>query len=152
MYRRKGNFRWTGTFDDLKKLLTSFGSLNDKWSSSGGNRKMIEGDDVSLRWYVSSGTLMIKGEKAIEIGSQLRTLIDDQVEEAIEGNIDRLLEGDENSIAKSYIDDDNGHSNFEAEGSPNVLGHQSILDEFVHVLKSQVDSLTLKVSQCQSNS
>ena len=103
---------------------------------------MIEGDDVSLCWYVSSGTLMIKGEKAIEIGSQLRTLIDNQVEEATEGNIDRLLEGDENSIAERYIDDDDGHSNFEAEGSPNVLGNQSILDEFVHVLKSQVDSLT----------
>ena len=33
-----------------------------------------------------------------------------------------------------------------------MLGNQSILDEFVHVVKSQVDSLTLKVSQYQSNS
>jgi hypothetical protein len=96
----KGKFRWTSTFEDLKKLVASFGFLNDSWSSPGGDCKMIESDDASLRWYASSGTLTIKGEKAAEIGSQLRTLIDNQAEEAIEGNIDRLLRGDERSIAE----------------------------------------------------
>jgi hypothetical protein len=55
--------------------------LNAKWTSPGGDCKLIEGHDVSLRWYASSGTLMIKGEKATENESQLRTLIDNQTNE-----------------------------------------------------------------------
>ena len=55
--------------------------MNAKWTSPGGDCKLIEGHDVSLRWYASSGTLMIKGEKATENESQMRTLIDNQTNE-----------------------------------------------------------------------
>ena len=67
------------------------------------------------------------------------------------GNVDRLLqekcllenEGHGSPIAGSYTSDDE---------SSNMHGNKSVLDEFVHTLKLQVDSLTQKVSECQSNS
>ena len=106
----KENLRWIGTFEGLKKLMNYFALPHAKWSSPGGDCKLIESDVVSLRWYASSGNLTIKGEKASAIKLQLRTIVDSQAEEAIEGNIDRLLqdkhilesEGDGSSIAGSY--------------------------------------------------
>ena len=115
---------------------------------------MIERDVVSIRWYASSGNLTIKGEKAAAFELKLKTILVCQAEETaihVEGNIDRLLqdkhllenEGHGSPIAESYTSDDE---------SSNMHGNKSILDEFVHTLKLQVDSLTQKVSECQSNS
>ena len=150
----KENLRWIGTYEDLKDFMICFALPNAKWSSPGGDCKMIESDVVSIRWYASSGNLTIKGEKAAAFELKLKTILVCQAEETaihVEGNIDRLLqdkhllenEGHGSPIAESYTSDDE---------SSNMHGNKSILDEFVHTLKLQVDSLTQKVSECQSNS
>ena len=112
---------------------------------------MIESDVVSIRWYASSGNLTIKGVKADAFELKLKTILACQAEETVGENVDRLLqekyllenEGHGSPIAGSYTSDDE---------SPNMHGNKSVLDEFVHTLKLQVDSLTQKVSECQSNS
>ena len=150
----KENLRWIGTYEDLRDFMICFALPNAKWSSPGGDCKMIESDVVSIRWYASSGNLTIKGEKAAAFELKLKTILVCQAEETVihvEGNIDRLLqdkhllenEGHGSPIAESYTSDDE---------SSNMHGNKSILDEFVHTLKLQVDSLTQKVSECQSNS
>ena len=147
----KENLRWIGTFKDLKEFMICFALPNAKWSSPGGDCKLIESDVVSIRWYASSGNLTIKGEKAAAFESKLKTILACQAEETVGGNVDRLLqekyllenEGHGSPIAESYTSDDE---------SPNMHGNKSVLDEFVHTLKLQVDSLTQKVSECQSNS
>ena len=147
----KENLRWIGTFEDLKEFMICFALPNAKWSSPGGDCKLIESDVVSIRWYASSANLTIKGEKAAAFESKLKTILACQAEETVGGNVDRLLqekyllenEGHGSPIAGSYTSDDE---------SPNMHGNKSVLDEFVHTLKLQVDSLTQKVSECQSNS
>ena len=90
----KENLRWIGTYEDLKDFMICFALPNAKWSSPGGDCKMIESDVVSIRWYASSGNLTIKGEKAAAFELKLKTILVCQAEETaihVEGNIDRLL-------------------------------------------------------------
>ena len=127
--------------------MICFALPNVKWSSPGGDCKLIESDVVSIRWYASSGNLTIKGKKAAAFELKLKTILACQAEETVWGNVDRLLqdkyllenEGHGSPIAGSYTSDDE---------SPIMHGNKSVLDEFVHTLKLQVDSPTQKVSEC----
>jgi hypothetical protein len=45
--------------------------MKGKWSTPGGNAKLLKTEELALRWYRSSNNITINGLKAEEIGKQL---------------------------------------------------------------------------------
>ena len=50
----KGKFKWNGPFQSLKMLMTELTKNESKWSASGGYCKLLELNDLAIRWYADS--------------------------------------------------------------------------------------------------
>ena len=69
----KGKFKWHGSFESLKTLMNKITEKETKWSSSG-YCKMLDLDEVVVRWYSNNNSLTINGNMSENMKSQLRIL------------------------------------------------------------------------------
>ncbi|CAB3999919.1 Hypothetical predicted protein [Paramuricea clavata] len=70
----KGKFKWNGPFQSLKMLMTELTKNESKWSASGGYCKLLELDDLAIRWYADSKSLTVNGKLSNDIKSELRNI------------------------------------------------------------------------------
>ena len=69
----KGKYKWHGSFESLKTLMNEITEKETKWSSSG-YCKMLDLDEVVVRWYSNNNSLTINGNMSEDMKSQLRIL------------------------------------------------------------------------------
>ena len=70
----KGKFKWNGPFQSLKMLMTELTKNESKWSASGGYCKLLELNDLAIRWYADSKSLTVNGKLSDDIKSELRNI------------------------------------------------------------------------------
>ena len=71
----RGSLKWEGTFESLKRLIDSILEVETKWSMPGGGCKQyVAGDDIDIRWYMSSKSLTIKGVGSDPLKSKMISL------------------------------------------------------------------------------
>ena len=58
----KGNMKWQGDFKDLQVERLELSTTKMKWSSPGGGCKLLETDGLTIRWYSTNGSLILRGE------------------------------------------------------------------------------------------
>ena len=68
----KGKFKWNGLFEDLKTFMDELTGKETKWSTPSGHCKLLELDEVAVRWYSNSNSLTINGKLSEDIKTQLR--------------------------------------------------------------------------------
>ena len=68
----KGKFKWNGPFEDLKTLMNELTEKKTKWSMPSGHCKLLELDEVVVKWYSNSNSLTISGKLSEDIKTQLR--------------------------------------------------------------------------------
>ena len=73
----KGNLKWLGDFEALKTLFDQILNSQTTWSKPGGSCRKLELDNLSIRWYMGSQSLMIKGKDEDKIKDCLRNLVRD---------------------------------------------------------------------------
>ena len=71
----KGKLKWLGDFKSFQQFVEDVMEIKSKWSSPGGECKLIETDDVSIRWYPSKQTFTVGGLKGKEIKARLSSLL-----------------------------------------------------------------------------
>ena len=71
VFTEKGKYKWQGDFAALQKFTEEVLKMKGKWSTPGGNAKLLKTEELALRWYRSSNNITINGLKADEIGKQL---------------------------------------------------------------------------------
>ncbi|CAB3986133.1 Hypothetical predicted protein [Paramuricea clavata] len=67
----KNTFKWIGPFEGLKNLMNELTGKETKWSSPGGYCKLLELNEVAVRWYSDSNSLTINGKSCDEFKTQL---------------------------------------------------------------------------------
>ena len=67
----KGKLKWIGDFENLQALINQELGLQTKWTTPSGGSKLFENDEVSIRWYTNTSTLMIKGKESENIKRKL---------------------------------------------------------------------------------
>ena len=70
-YNSKGKLIWTASYDSLQRLVAEYLNLHEgSWRCSGGDGKLF---DVSIKWYESSQTVTVSGERPkLKKNSKLR--------------------------------------------------------------------------------
>ena len=68
----KGKFKWNDLFEDLKTFMDELTGKETKWSTPSGHCKLLELDEVVVRWYSNSNSLTINGKLSEDIKTQLR--------------------------------------------------------------------------------
>ena len=56
-------------------LMTELTKNESKWSASGGYCKLLELNDLAIRWYADSKSLTVNGKLSDDIKSELRNII-----------------------------------------------------------------------------
>ena len=67
----KNKFKWIGPFEGLKNLMYELTGKETKWSSPSGYCKLLELNEVVVRWYSDSNSLTINGKLCDEFKTQL---------------------------------------------------------------------------------
>ncbi|CAB4039046.1 Hypothetical predicted protein, partial [Paramuricea clavata] len=67
----KNKFKWIGPFEGLKNLMNELTGKETKWSFPGGYCKLLELNEVAVRWYSDSNSLTINGKSCDEFKTQL---------------------------------------------------------------------------------
>lgn len=71
----KDKLVWSGSFDSLQQFVEEVLDLSDgKWSSPGGDAKLYESEDISIRWYAKSQTITVSGKDKDMIEEKLNTV------------------------------------------------------------------------------
>ena len=68
----KGKFKWSGPVKDLKTLMNELTEKETRWSTPSGHCKLLQLDEVVVRWYSNSNSLTINGKLREDIKTQLR--------------------------------------------------------------------------------
>ena len=72
----KGILNWSGSFEDLRYLVEDLQISKAKWTSPGGDCKLYEGREISIRWYSKKGTLTVNGENADVVKDKLVKIVE----------------------------------------------------------------------------
>ena len=72
--KSKGKFKWNGSFEELKSLMSVLTEQETKWTAPGGNCKLLETNDITVRWYYSNNSLTINGTASEDIKSKLNKI------------------------------------------------------------------------------
>ncbi|CAB4025591.1 Hypothetical predicted protein [Paramuricea clavata] len=67
----KGSLKWRSDYEGLCHVVEQLQLQPGKWTTPRGQCKQFENSDVVICWYINSGTLTIKGNKAKEIKEKL---------------------------------------------------------------------------------
>ena len=78
----KGKFKWIGPFESLKMFMSELTKSEKIWSAPGGYCKLLELNDVAVRWYADSHSLTINGKLSDDFRSQLRNIASQERPEA----------------------------------------------------------------------
>jgi hypothetical protein len=70
----KGKFKWNGPFEVLTLLMNELTKSDTKWSTPGGYCKLLEVNDIAVRWYSDSNSFTLNGNSSDDIKSQLRNI------------------------------------------------------------------------------
>ena len=70
----KGRLIWTASYDSLQRFVEEYLNLRERsWSSPGGDGKLYEAGDVSIKWYANSQTITVYGENKAEVEEKLKS-------------------------------------------------------------------------------
>ena len=69
----KGKYKWQGDYKALQNFSEDVLKMKGKWSSPGGNVKLLKTDELVLRWYTTSNNITINGLKAEDIRKKLKS-------------------------------------------------------------------------------
>ena len=70
----KGKLIWTASYDSLQRFVEEYLNLRERsWSSPGGDGKLYEAGDVSIKWYANSQTITVYGENKAEVEEKLKS-------------------------------------------------------------------------------
>ena len=70
----KGKLIWTASYDSLQRFVEEYLNLREgSWSSPGGDGKLYEAGDVSIKWYANSQTITVYGENKAEVEEKLKS-------------------------------------------------------------------------------
>ena len=69
----KGKYKWQGDYKALQNFSGDVLKMKGKWSSPGGNVKLLKTDELALRWYIANNNITINGLKAEDIRKQLKS-------------------------------------------------------------------------------
>ena len=72
----KGILNWSGSFQDLRYLVEDLQISKAKWTSPGGDCKLYEGREISIRWYSKKGTLTVNGENVDVVKNKLVKIVE----------------------------------------------------------------------------
>ena len=73
-YNSKGKLTWTASYDSLQRLVAEYLNLHEgNWRCPGGDGKLFESKDVSIKWYEGSQTVTVSRESKTEIKEKLKT-------------------------------------------------------------------------------
>ena len=67
----KDKFKWIGPFEGLKNLMNELTGNETKWLSPGGYCKLLELNEVAVRWHSDSKSLKIITQLSINCKTQL---------------------------------------------------------------------------------
>lgn len=71
----KGKLKWNGSFNSLQQFVDEILNIKGKWSSPGGGSKVLQGDEIIIRWYYgNNNTLTLAGSCADELKLKLNSL------------------------------------------------------------------------------
>ena len=82
----KGKIKWNGPFEVLKSLMKELTKSEANWTSSGGYCKLLQVNDVTIRWYSDSKSLTLNGSSSEGIKSQIRNIASQVHPEAVTSN------------------------------------------------------------------
>lgn len=136
----KGSFNWAGSFEDLKALVNKLDILHtqSKWLSSGGDCKLYDAKEVTIRWYSTKGTLTLKGEKADEVRSKLLLLIGEEKTANLENG------GDKDLISNSLRNSVEITEPITEEANE-LIALKKTIDKISKTMDAKLDALTQEV-------
>ena len=79
----KGKFKWHGPFEILKSFMKEVIKSGANWSSPGGHCRLLEANDVAVRWYSDSKSLTLNGSSSEIIKAQLRVIATSQAQPGV---------------------------------------------------------------------
>ena len=93
-----GKFKWIDSFESLKLFVETTLKLTGKWSSPSGHLKLFNeaSDEVVIRYYTNTSSLLFQGDKGDELGNGLADKIKSFSQPVKSGN---LLLGCSNSTS-----------------------------------------------------
>ena len=71
---KKVNLNQNGPFEVLKLLMNELTKSDTKWSTPGGYCKLLEVNDIAVRWYSDSNSSTLNGNSSDDNKSQLRNI------------------------------------------------------------------------------
>ena len=101
----RGSFKWLGSFDELKKFCDKILKIDSRWLVPGGGCKSFENEDITIRWYSTNNSLIIKGQDGESLRNELKLIANPMDESVGDSQDDELIsaEGDGDSIASTQI-------------------------------------------------
>jgi hypothetical protein len=96
----KGKYKWSGSFEELKKLLNQELGYETNWSSPGGDAKKFQNEKLTIRWYADSSSLIIKGDDSSVLKEKLASLMikESEAVETISDLTTLIAEGNKHGV------------------------------------------------------
>lgn len=76
----KGNLKWLRDFKDLCQFVNDLGLQPGKWTTPGGNSKLFQNSQITIRWYWNSGSLNLKGDMASQIKAKILNIANPEMD------------------------------------------------------------------------
>ena len=134
----KGKYKWQGDYKELQNFSGDVLKMKGKWSSPGGNVRLLKTDEIALRWYTANNNITINGLKADDIREQLKSYASNvsNSSESLNQNDLHSNELDNNSIINER--------SCQTPLSSNNNERLDSLEDTVEILKTQLISLRFK--------
>ena len=76
----KGNLKWLRDFKDLCQFVNDLGLQPGKWTTPGGNSKLFQNSQITIRWYWNSSSLNLKGDMASQIKAKILNIANPEMD------------------------------------------------------------------------
>ena len=157
----KGKLKWKGSFSDLQDLLIrELGIQTEtKWSTPGGYCKKFENNDLTIRWYTDSFSLIIKGDDSSLLMDKLGLLATKESETAEENKEEPNRTGEEFEYGTDEEDDtleqDTGIEKCPSQMSINEKSNDLLnIDSILELIELKVNDIkkefTSKISDLEN--
>ena len=146
----KGILNWSGSFEDLRYLVEDLQISKAKWTSPGGDCKLYEGREISIRWYSKKGTLTVNGENADVVKDKLVKIVE-KVKESKCSLISEPAEVLNNNENLHVVTDNDNSLGKEATHPSEFTGHDlKRMEEFKDSINAKVDPLVSEFRQLEN--
>lgn len=154
--KSKGNLKWRGDYNELCQFVDGLQLQPGSWSTPGGNCKLYENCEVTIRWYSNTGTITLKGDRADEVKDKITKLNQDLDSEAMPQsksyakNLHTDLKSTNNDLhIQSQKDDLSIKKSSKTDTEVNLL--RSKLDSFSENVNRKLEALTNEVYAIKEN-